>query len=399
MGLNILWHSTVPWGGSSYSMLTKRTVPELLKLGHNVTISTWWGLQGAPQHANFVEDDKKHTALVLPSNHPGSYGLDVVLPACKMFEIDVVITCMDVWVMTPDVMSKTPFFAPWFPIDHDPAPKPVLKALEASDFSMVYSKWGAEVLAKSGVNARYIPCSAPTNIYKPADKAIARARIGVPDDVFLFSMVAANKDQMDRKGFSPGIQAFAKFAEGKDDVRLYIHTNWGGVIEIPDLCAACGIHGKVIQPNAHAMQFQMYTDQDMVDIYNATDVLFNPAMSEGFGLPIVEAQMCGVPVIATDFSTTDELVFAGWKVPGQKQWSFGARSFRIMPDIDKMAEALETAYQTMQGERARKDLAQKARAGATAFDTKIIGQQYWKPAIEEIESLVGGRGKLKMVTF
>lgn len=36
--------------------------------------------------------------------------------------------------------------------------------------------------------------------------------------------------------------------------------------------------------------------------YNAADAFMGNSMSEGFGIPLIEAQACGVPVITTNFS-------------------------------------------------------------------------------------------------
>ncbi len=52
----------------------------------------------------------------------------------------------------------------------------------------------------------------------------------------------------------------------------------------------------------------------MVDAYNAMDVLTNVALGQGFGIPILEAQACGTPVIVGDWTSMSELCFAGWKV-------------------------------------------------------------------------------------
>ena len=96
--------------------------------------------------------------------------------------------------------------------------------------------------------------------------------------------------------------------------------------------------------------------------------------------------MCGVPVCATDYSTTDELLWAGWKFGGIRYWSFGARSWRVIPDPDAVADALEIAYTELGNTQRREVLAQKARAGATSLDTKTVGSEFWAKALAAIES-------------
>ena len=48
--------------------------------------------------------------------------------------------------------------------------------------------------------------------------------------------------------------------------------------------------------------------KEMQDIYNLFDVFFLSTSGEGFGIPIIEAMSCEVPVLATDYTTTPELV-------------------------------------------------------------------------------------------
>jgi len=46
----------------------------------------------------------------------------------------------------------------------------------------------------------------------------------------------------------------------------------------------------------------------MANLYNAFDIFCLPTMAEGFGLPVLEAQACGVPALVTDCSACSELV-------------------------------------------------------------------------------------------
>ncbi len=57
-------------------------------------------------------------------------------------------------------------------------------------------------------------------------------------------------------------------------------------------------------------------DDDLVQIYNQAELFVYPSLFEGFGLPILEAMSCGLPVIASDTSSLKEVTGdAGILVP------------------------------------------------------------------------------------
>jgi glycosyltransferase involved in cell wall biosynthesis len=62
---------------------------------------------------------------------------------------------------------------------------------------------------------------------------------------------------------------------------------------------------------AKSVEFRGFADErDIVKIYNSFDVFVFPSTAEGFGLPIIEAQMCRVPVIVKDGAHVPEEVTA-----------------------------------------------------------------------------------------
>jgi glycosyltransferase involved in cell wall biosynthesis len=380
------WHSTAPWSASSYSILTARTVPSIFRVGYEIVVGAWYGLQGRPLPWGILDKDgsKVGDVWVLPNAGNHAYGADTIEASYAHHKADALITCSDVWIFPPIVTSKTNF-CPWLPIDHDPAPEGIVKALDNALYPMVMSKWGVDILAAAGVKSHFVPCSAPADVFKPGDKAAARAKLAMPAGCdFLVTMVAANKDGMDRKAFGEALQGFAKFAESHPGAFLYCHTNWAGPVNIGKIAESLGIRDKIIMCDQYAYNFGLLDDAYMVNVYQASDVLLNPCKSEGFGLPIVEAQMCGVPVAATDFATTDELLFAGWKLAGQRDWSPGADSWRLTVYVSEIVAALEMAY----ADRGNEKLAKKARNGAMRFDNGTVFNQYWKPALKEIERRV-----------
>lgn len=49
------------------------------------------------------------------------------------------------------------------------------------------------------------------------------------------------------------------------------------------------------------------TDTEMPLLYNCATILLYPSLYEGFGLPIIEAMACGIPVITSDVSSMPEV--------------------------------------------------------------------------------------------
>lgn len=62
-------------------------------------------------------------------------------------------------------------------------------------------------------------------------------------------------------------------------------------------------------PKVHILGFVQ--DEDLVAITNLATVLLLPSLVEGFGLPILEAQLCGVPVITSNISSMPEVAGQG----------------------------------------------------------------------------------------
>ena len=390
--MKILWHSTAPWSPSSYSVLTARAVPNIVKVGHQVAIGTWYGLQGQPLPWSIQDKATGATIArvdVFPAGDGNGFSQDILVQLYKYIKANVAIICSDVWPFKKEI-TKDIMFCPWFPVDHDPAPAPVLEALKSAVYPMVYSRWGQRVLTDAGVKAAYVPCSAPSDVFKPGDKKAAREVLGIIDRAeYIVGVIAANKDPQDRKGFGESMQAFAKFAEAHEGAYMYLHTDVNGPINALAIAESLGIRKRIIQCDPLGYKLGMLDTQYMVNAYNACDVLLNLAKSEGFGLPIVEAQMCGVPVVATDFSTTDELLWAGWKVNGQSHWSPGQDSWRITADVDNAVIALEEAYRA----RNNKTLKGDARKGALSLDTDRVFHNHWIPALMAIEKIVKGGKK------
>jgi glycosyltransferase involved in cell wall biosynthesis len=130
------------------------------------------------------------------------------------------------------------------------------------------------------------------------------------------------------------------------------------------------------------MSYAPYSHEDMAKIYNAMDVLMNPAMGEGFGIPVLEAQACGVPAIVTDFSAMKEVCQAGWHVGHTPYWT-GLGSWQAVPDVDGIVDALEECYGLRKNDREK--LSAHAREHALGYSVPRVFDEFMLPALRVAE--------------
>ncbi len=103
-----------------------------------------------------------------------------------------------------------------------------------------------------------------------------------------------------RKNLERIIVAFKKFAHNTD-LKLAIAGQRGWMSdEIYDLPTKLGIQDKV--------KFLGYVpEKELPFLYSGAKALLFPSLFEGFGLPIIEAQACGCPVLTSQISSMKEI--------------------------------------------------------------------------------------------
>jgi len=376
----LLWHSNAPWAPTGYGQQTGLFAPHLAKQ-YDMAISSFYGLEGSPITWEGIP--------VFPGMG-GQFGDEHLVQHAKRFfggdpRGGLVVTLMDVWVLNAGWMSQTNT-ACWTPVDHEPAPPKVAEFLfEANAVPIAMSRFGERMLGR--LDPLYVPHGVDTGKYRPHDQRKVREEVGFPKDGFLVGMVAANKGRPSRKGFSQAFQAFARFAEKHDDAYLYLHTmvNPGiaGGEDIPAMLEGNGIpQERVMIADQYRVLFDPYSHQSMAKVYSAMDVLLNPSMGEGFGIPILEAQACGVPVIVTDHSAMSEVCGAGWQVDHDRYWT-GLNSWQAVPRVDDITDALEECHGLEPRERQK--LSSGARAHAMEYDVERVLKQFMLPALRTAE--------------
>lgn len=382
----IIW-SDSPWTLTGYGKQTKGIAELLQALGHEVAILGFAGLLGGTLNWNGV-------AVYPTREHP--LGIDVIGCYARHFDADVVISLYDIWAFPADTRQRLP--CPWIalmPVDGAPVSERMLRRIRTADYPVAISLFGKRELRKVGIEADYIPPGIDCQIFAPGDKEAARVRLGIPPNALLVTMVAANKGLPARKSWPEALTAFASFHGRHPDSLLYLHTtkepygSRGQGIYFNALIEALNLPSGVttfVDQEALAVGIP---DEQIAAIYQASDVLLNPAMGEGFGLPVAEAQACGCPVITQDCSAMSETTRNGIAIePLQPMWIPPLGYWWQQASVQRIDDALEFVLlnRNLNADRRRTMRTSGIEFVCEHYDWPVVVEQHWRPFLERVEA-------------
>lgn len=270
----------------------------------------------APIKAVFNGEEKIINYTILSSERM-PYCSDVFEKYIKEINPDIVGVLLDTfmvmenpnnWFLSTDLAPAKSLF--YFPSDGEKFPqKPGVNCenvLRKVNQPVAMAKHGQnQVKNLFGINSKYIPHGVDCEVFKPLDKERLKAKYNL-NGKFVIGSVFRNQG---RKMPDRIIKTFAEFSKGKDDVVLLLHTDPNDVaapVDLFKLIREYNVQNKVRFTGLNF--FKPFSTNQLVEIYNTFDVFYLPTSGEGFGIPIIEAMACEVPVVVTDYTTTNELV-------------------------------------------------------------------------------------------
>lgn len=391
--MKILLCSNAPWVPTGYGVQAASLARRLRDAGHNVVIYCNYGLQGGTQEWEGM--------TCLPTGMAGGYTDTIIRGHIRYTQPDLIITLFDLWplVNTPIptwIRESGAKWLAWFPVDALPISQANLQALDYVDYPVVMANFVEAEFKR--VDPEFKVAVIPHGIekewgYTANGRYEFRRSNLIPEDAFLFGTVGRNAYYPGRKGFDRLIRAFAE--ADLPNSYLYIHTgSWGenGAIPIEQTIAFYdqqhpGIKDRIRFADDYNLVMG-YSQNGMNALYSALDCYVQPTLGEGFGLPVVEAQACGCPVIATDCTSMPELVcpHTSMLIPGATEIMVPDPSHRVLIDIEKLKDAMRECYE-LKRDDPNGFLAMKANAGlwANGWDWDRLWAECWQPLLAGVE--------------
>lgn len=375
-----LWMSNTPWCTSGYGIQTNYLLPRFAERGIVFDIFAFYGLEGGLL---------KWEGFNIYPKGKDPYGNDIIGAHYTHSRAQLLITLLDVWVLN-DFPRKVKRWVPWMPIDHSPVQNIVLNHIKDAWDVLPYAKFGQHELNRAGVQSTYIPHGVEPKIYKSLpNRNQYKKLLGFQESDFVVGMVAANKGNPSRKNFDGQFRAFAQFAKTHSDAMLYCHSEptdmWSGV-NLPELIEVISkefdfpeLEQRIHFPDRYENMLGFPADF-LARAYNAFDVLLMCTLGEGFGLPTIEAQACGCPVIGSDATATAELIQVGYKVQISERVYTPLASWQFIPQTQDIVNGLNWAYVRRENEILRKN----AAASMTPYHWDNTVEHYWMPWFEKV---------------
>lgn len=151
-------------------------------------------------------------------------------------------------------------------------------------------------LDEAKIRVIYAAVSASFHARAPEAISLVRRKYGLPDS-FILSVGTIEP----RKNLTSLLEAYRALKNEGSDCKLVIvgKRGWlykGFYTRLHEL----GLEQEVVFPG-------FVPDEDLPTFYSAADLFVFPSLYEGFGLPVLEAMACGVPVITSDTSSLPEV--------------------------------------------------------------------------------------------
>lgn len=257
-----------------------------------------------------------------------------------------------VFVQDIYVMKFSRFLCPtitWLPIHSEPLDKLCAESLPKFDSVVTLSEFGKKQVLNKFSDKMVVTIPHIINdelFYEIKDsnyKAGLRKQYNISEDAYVCLLISNNSESENRKAFDVNLGGFADFQKNNQHAHLHIHTNVDLTFKIIDFLKESGVpENRYTVCDQVKYKKKGYSDTEVADLYRMSDVLLYSTCVEGFGLPMLEAQSCGCPVVVNNFSTPPEYTKYGIICEIEEMvYNKDLEAYTSRPSRSKLVEALE----------------------------------------------------------
>lgn len=324
--MNIVIYGETPNMHSGWGIQLHNQAIALLEAGHNVSVV---GYVGMP---NMEEKEQPYPLIqtpYIPARHDPNYrGKKSLEDFILQHDVDLLLSHGDVWNVDfiPSIRSRKEFIWIHYPgietpiipvrsvdyssnIDYGLAGGDITLALNSADVLVVFHEEARETVSRDlGRESEVISLGSNVDLYhkhKPSPEAIERAtsffhkKVNLEDYDFITLYVAKNQprkqlglalrviQQLKNKGYNP------------------LHIQWSdyrGIYNIEQYANVFGIQDNVVWLKDYLSPIYAPTYEDLSTIFNISNIYISTHSAEGWGLPILDAMACELPVVATKYA-------------------------------------------------------------------------------------------------
>jgi len=213
------------------------------------------------------------------------------------------------WFLQVDTSPAKTYF--YFPSDGGGGlPKGCEDILRKIDCPIAMAEFGQkQVKDYHNLDVKHIPHGVDSKSFYPLledEKLELRKKYNLLDK-FVVGVVARNQP---RKNLDRTVKSFKLIAKQIPNAVLFLHLDPNDPAQqawnIHQLVIKHNIENRVVYSGMSA--YSGFPQSEMNGVYNVMDCFLLTTSGEGFGIPIIEAMSCEIPVIATAYTTTPELV-------------------------------------------------------------------------------------------
>jgi len=149
------------------------------------------------------------------------------------------------------------------------------------------------------INNNEVPVGKAVRIYNPVELYIPEEQLRGPEHIFRIGFVGRLEPVKNPLAL---VEAVARLRDENVPVELWIVGDGSQRAELEKR-----IEKHALQKNARLFGYR----KNPIDYVSQCDLYVQPSLSEGFGIALVEAMGCGVPVLATSVGGAPEIITHG----------------------------------------------------------------------------------------